>query len=69
MSKRSMLAVRIPEDKHKYIQFKALHSGKQMQELVTEMIDQYQQNDAEYMSKFQDLIHSTPNPEENDHGA
>lgn len=69
MSKRSMLAVRIPEDKHKYIQFKALTSGKQMQELVTEMIDDYQQNDAEYMSKFQDLINSKPNPEESNHGS
>lgn len=67
MSKRSMLAVRIPEDKHKYIQFKALHSGKKMQELVTEMIDQYQQNDAEYMEKFQTLMNPEPTTEESNH--
>ncbi len=67
MSKRKMLAVRIPEDKHKYVQFKALHSGKQIQELVTEMIDAYQLNDAEYMAKFGELISPTSEEEESNH--
>ncbi|CAM3414627.1 hypothetical protein GCM10016272_01450 [Psychrobacter glaciei] len=65
---RSTLNVRIPEDKHKYLRLKATHSGKQLQELVTECIDQYQQSDEDYMSKFKPLIES-PNTKENAHGA
>lgn len=66
---KSTLSVRIPEDKHMYIRLKALHTGKQQQELVVEMIDQYQQNDAEYMGKFAALMQSESADEENNHGA
>lgn len=59
---KSTLSVRIPEDKHMYIRLKALHTGKQQQELVVEMIDQYQRRDAEYIAKFAALIN-------NDHSA
>lgn len=62
---KSTLSVRIPEDKHKYLRFKALHSGQQLQHLVTEIIDHYQQNDAEYMEKFQTLINHEAATEEN----
>lgn len=64
---RSTLNVRIPEDKHKYLRLKSTHSGKQLQELVTECIDLYQQNDEDYMSKFKPLIDI--NNEEKSHGA
>ena len=65
---RSTLNVRIPEDKHKYLRLKSTQSGKQLQELVTECIDLYQQNDEDYMSKFKPLI-DVPNTKENAHGA
>ncbi len=66
---RSTLNVRIPEDKHKYLRLKSTHSGKQLQELVTECIDLYQQNDEDYMSKFKPLIDIDINNEEKSHGA
>ena len=66
---RSTLNVRIPEDKHKYLRLKAYHSSKLIQELVTECIDLYQQNDEDYMSKFKPLIDADTNDEENAHGS
>lgn len=66
---KSSLQVRIPEDKHTYIRMKALSTGKQQQELVVEMIDYYQSNDAEYMAKFVDLMQSKSNGEDNSDGA
>lgn len=62
---KSTLSVRIPEDKHMYIRLKALHTGKQQQELVVEMIDQYQRRDAEYMAKFAALINNDHSVEGN----
>lgn len=65
---RSTLNVRIPEDKHQYLRLKATHSGKQLQEIVTECIDLYQQGDQDYISKFKPLIDS-PKTKESTHGA
>lgn len=50
-----MFATRLPESKRRYIQYKAMHTGKQQQELMAEIIDFYQQHDAEFMELFTSL--------------
>lgn len=51
-----MFATRLPESQRKYIQFKAMDTGKQQQELVAEIIAFYQQHDKEFMEKFAALL-------------
>ncbi|WP_201556263.1 hypothetical protein [Psychrobacter sp. 72-O-c] len=50
-----MFATRLPESKRRYIQYKAMHTGKQQQELMAEIIDFYQQHDSEFMQLFASL--------------
>ena len=54
-----MFATRLPESQRKYIQYKAMDTGKQQQELIAEIIAFYQQHDDEFMSKFAALIQPT----------
>ena len=54
-----MFATRLPESQRKYIQYKAMDTGKQQQELVSEMIAFYQQHDQEFMAKFAALLPPT----------
>lgn len=65
MSSKSTLSVRIPENMHKYIKYKAIQTGKQQQEVVAEIIGYYQKNDAEYMAQFMALTQ----PKESHHDA
>ncbi|WP_186473958.1 hypothetical protein [Psychrobacter sp. KCTC 72983] len=51
-----MFATRLPESQRKYIQYKAMDTGKQQQELMSEIIAEYQQRDTEFMSKFAALL-------------
>ncbi len=51
MSKKQ-IAVRIPEAMHKYIKFKSVEVGISQQDLIAEIIAQYQQNDSQYMARF-----------------
>ena len=51
-----MFATRLPESQRKYIQYKAMDTGKQQQELIAEIIAEYQQRDTEFMSKFAALL-------------
>lgn len=51
-----MFATRLPESQRKYIQYKAMDTGKQQQELMSEIIDFYQQHDVVFMKKFDALI-------------
>lgn len=54
-----MFATRLPESQRKYIQYKAMDSGKQQQELMSEIIAEYQQRDTEFMAKFTALLTPT----------
>jgi len=51
-----MFATRLPESQRKYIQYKAMDSGKQQQELISEIIAEYQQRDQDFMGKFAALL-------------
>lgn len=51
-----MFATRLPESQRKYIQYKAMETGKQQQELMSEIIDFYQQHDDEFMKKFAAIL-------------
>lgn len=51
-----MFATRLPESQRKYIQYKAMDTGKQQQELMAEIIVFYQQHDVVFMKKFAALI-------------
>lgn len=54
----ALFATRLPEAKVSYIKFKAMHTGKQQQELMTEIIDFYQQHDPEFMALFEQFLQS-----------
>lgn len=54
-----MFATRLPESQRKYIQYKAMDTGKQQQELMAEIISAYQERDTEFMKKFAALIQPT----------
>lgn len=54
-----MFATRLPESQRKYIQYKAMDTGKQQQELIAEMIAFYQQHDDAFMAKFAALLQPT----------
>lgn len=54
-----MFATRLPESQRKYIQYKAMDSGKQQQELISEIIAFYQQRDQDFMGKFAALLQPT----------
>lgn len=51
-----MFATRLPESQRKYIQYKAMETGKQQQELMSEIINFYQQHDDEFMKKFAAIL-------------
>ncbi|AGP49483.1 hypothetical protein PSYCG_09980 [Psychrobacter sp. G] len=51
-----MFATRLPESQRKYIQYKAMDTGKQQQELIAEIIAFYQQHDEDFMAKFAALL-------------
>ena len=53
-----LLSARIPESQLKYIKLKAVQENKQIKQMVSEVIDFYQQHDTEYMAK---LNAPTPN--------
>ncbi|MDO4427740.1 MAG: hypothetical protein Q4B88_06385 [Moraxella sp.] len=50
-----MLAVRIPDTLHTYLSHRALIANKSKQQLVTEIIMQYQMSDADYMTALDDM--------------
>lgn len=52
---RVPFATRLPESKRDYLRYKAMCSGMQQQDLLTEIIDFYQQHDAEFMTMFETL--------------
>lgn len=52
-------ATRLPEDKRSYIRYKAMHTGKDIQDLTAEIIEFYQQHDSEFMQVFATLAPST----------
>jgi len=54
-----MFATRLPESQRKYIQYKAMDTGKQQQELIAEIIAFYQQHDQDFMAKFAALLQPT----------
>ena len=54
-----MFATRLPESQRKYIQYKAMDTGKQQQELIAEIIAFYQQHDQDFMAKFDALLQPT----------
>lgn len=54
-----MFATRLPESQRKYIQYKAMDTGKQQQELIAEIIAFYQQHDEDFMAKFAALLQPT----------
>lgn len=67
---QTLFATRLPESMCKYIRYKALHTGKQQQELVAEIIASYQQQDTEFMAKFKLLeSDSINNAQETTHDA
>lgn len=52
-------ATRLPEEKRSYIRYKAMHTSKDIQDLMIEIIDFYQQHDTEFMQLFTTLAPST----------
>ncbi len=46
---------RLPESKRNYIRYKAFVTGKEIQEIMVEIIDSYQKNDTECMKNFNAL--------------
>lgn len=52
-------ATRLPESKRSYIRYKAMYTGKDIQDLVDEIIDFYQRHDSEFMKLFTTLSPST----------
>ncbi|PAT63129.1 hypothetical protein [Psychrobacter sp. JB193] len=52
-------ATRLPEAKCKYIRYKAMHTGKDIQDFMNEMIEFYQSHDTEFMKLFATLSPST----------
>lgn len=57
-------ATRLPESKRNYIRYKAMHTGKDIQDFVVEMIDFYQRHDSEFMKLFATLSPSSDSTEE-----
>lgn len=57
-------ATRLPESKRSYIRYKAMHTGKDIQDFVVEMIDFYQRHDSEFMKLFATLSPSSDSTEE-----
>lgn len=57
-------ATRLPESKRSYIRYKAMHTGKDIQDLVVEMIDFYQLHDSEFMKLFATLSPSSDSTKE-----
>ncbi len=51
MSKQ-MLAVRIPENMHKYLKHKAIENGSNLTKVVTNIVSDFQQNDKEFLAQF-----------------
>lgn len=58
-----MFATRLPESQRKYIQYKAMDTGKQQQELIAEIIAFYQQHDQDFMAKFAALLPPVDSPD------
>lgn len=48
-------ATRLPESKCRYIRYKAMHTGKDIQDFMDEMIEFYQSHDSEFMKLFATL--------------
>ena len=59
-------ATRLPESKRSYIRYKAMHTGKDMQDLVAEIIEFYQRHDSEFMKLFATLSPSSDSTREVD---
>ncbi|CAM3414779.1 hypothetical protein GCM10016272_01500 [Psychrobacter glaciei] len=57
-------ATRLSESKRSYIRYKAMHTGKDIQDLVDEMIDFYQRHDSEFMKLFATLSLSNDSTKE-----
>lgn len=57
-------ATRLPKSKRSYIRYKAMHTGKDIQDLVVEMIDFYQRHDSEFMKLFATLSTSSDSTKE-----
>lgn len=55
---KSSLNVRIPEEQHKYLRLKSMHSEIDIQDIVSESIGLYQQKDEDYLPRIKPLIES-----------
>lgn len=51
-----ILAVRIPEATHKYIKQKAITQDLSMQELIGQILMDYQKNDRDYQDKMNQSV-------------
>lgn len=51
-----ILAVRVPETTHKYIKQKAIAKDLSMQELITQILLDYQKNDSDYQNKMNQSV-------------
>ncbi len=49
---RQMLAVRIPENMHKYLKHKAIENGSNLTEVVTNIVSDFQKTDKEFLAQF-----------------
>lgn len=51
-----ILAVRVPDTTHKYIKQKAISQDLSMQELIGQILLDYQKNDSDYQQKMNQSV-------------
>lgn len=51
-----LLAVRVPDTTHKYIKQKAITNDLSMQELIGQILLDYQKNDSDYQQKMNQSV-------------
>ncbi len=68
MSKQ-MLAVRIPENMHKYLKHKALEQGTNLTEVVTNIVSDFQKTDKEFLAQFPQYQQQASENKEVAHGV
>lgn len=60
---KSSLNVRIPEDQHKYLRLKSNYRNIDIQDIVSDSIELYQQQDEDYEATLKPLIDSAKTKE------
>ena len=60
---KSTLNVRIPEDQHKYLRLKSNYRNIDIQDIVSDSIELYQQQDKDYEPTLKPLIDSAKTKE------